>query len=151
MQLPHGPAEIIQFTLVLDLLALGEFQRLQQLIQILHHLLQRFDDAVNVFHSLCDRRTLALWFRGGRGRRGTLRPRFALRPIVLRTLNRRPDWRSLRAFFCGRRSFNLYDGGSLGIMLLRLDWLGHFGFGLCVEIRSFNRFYHLVVRWWSST
>ncbi len=53
-KLLHGPAEIVEFALIFDLLALGEFQRLQQLIQFLHHLLQGLDDVVNILHRMGD-------------------------------------------------------------------------------------------------
>lgn len=53
LKLAHCPAEIIQLALIFDLLALGEFQRLQQLIQFFHDLLQRLDDVVNILHGLC--------------------------------------------------------------------------------------------------
>lgn len=73
MQLPHRFTEIVQFPLVLDFLSLGEFQSLQQLVQFFDHVLQGFDDAVNVLHGLGNGGALPAWFRWRRQRAGFAR------------------------------------------------------------------------------
>lgn len=50
LKLTGGPAEIIKFAFVLDFLTLGQFQRLEQFIEFLHHPLEGFYDAINIFH-----------------------------------------------------------------------------------------------------
>jgi len=74
LYLPEGAAQGVQLTLVFDLLPLGQFERFQQFIQILQHLLQGFGDAVNIFNGLAHGGHL----RGGR--RGRWLPLHWLRP-----------------------------------------------------------------------
>jgi len=49
-QLTHRPAQGVQFTVVLQLLALGYFQGLEQFVQVVQHLLQDVGDAVNILN-----------------------------------------------------------------------------------------------------
>ena len=55
VQLPKSPLERIDLALVLDLLALRQFERLQHHFHFLQSRLQLFDDAVDLVDRVADR------------------------------------------------------------------------------------------------
>ena len=68
------PAQFLDLALVRQLLALGQFHQLEDLIELIHRVLQRFRDLRGMQHRLMDGRTFG-------------RPKIrGLRPLLRRTL-----------------------------------------------------------------
>jgi hypothetical protein len=74
LELAHCAAQVVQLTLVFNLLPLGQFQGLQHLIQVLNHFLQHLDDRIYILDRLGHGGPLTARLRG-RGR-GSLRALF---------------------------------------------------------------------------
>jgi hypothetical protein len=60
LNLSQGLTQLVQLAFVFRPLAIGEFERLQQFVQIFHHVLQRVHDAINLFDGFGDGGDVAL-------------------------------------------------------------------------------------------
>jgi hypothetical protein len=63
MQLAEGPLQRLDFPFVIDLLALGEFERFQHQLHLLERAPQFFDDLTHLIDSLADRGSRLTGFR----------------------------------------------------------------------------------------